>query len=169
VAHEAPQRLVLTNLRTGRDLECQFNPEQLDEVLSTEWNRLTPRGAGGVRRHFSHTTNLTLDLTLWWRAMGDDEQARLLEARQLLHAWTYPRRATRNSAGGGPPDLLLVWPGMLVITVNLISARLSHVHFAPNGKSRRFSATCQFEEVFDIGLTESEVTADYGGRLGSGL
>jgi Contractile injection system tube protein len=159
-------KLSVTNLRSGEEVVAQFNPNELDESVAPQWSRLAPQSFSGDIRQFNNTNSYGLKLSLYFRAYSEQELVDLHRARRQLLSWAYPRRINSAVIGGGPPALLLAWPGMLSITVDLITVRIVHDRFNTAARSVSFKAECVFEERRDKLLTSDAVADDTDLRFG---
>lgn len=164
-----PPKLSLTNLQNGAEVVAQFLPEEFEESVAPEWARLKPQGLSHNVHHFENTSPYVCGFKLYFRAFSTAELVLLQRARRHLLSWAYPRRiSTSELVGGGPPTLLLVWPGMLSIEVVLSALSIHHERFNSASQSVQFTADVSFEERRGVGtlggaagaLLTSEFVAD---------
>jgi hypothetical protein len=161
-----PPRLSITNLRNGAEIAAQFNPEEFEESVSPEWSKLKVQGLSHPVHHFETTSAYVCRFTLYFRAFSPLELQQLQRARRHLMSWAYPRRVTSQLVGGGPPSLLVVWPGMLQIETFLTELRIKHERFNSQAQSVEFHADCSFEEHPESLLTSDFVAEDPDQRFG---
>ena len=164
---QKPPRVTIVNLRSGTEFTAQFNPQRLEESLGVNWNRLGVQGQGHQPLHFVHTENVNLQMDFEFRAYSEQEMIALKRARRLIHSWHYPRDISTDSIGGGSPNLLIVWPGMLSMEVVSQGVRIRHESFNRKGHSTRFTASLNLEEIRDSRLTFDQVEEDNELRFGS--
>ncbi len=160
-----PPKLVITNLVSGDEVEAQFNPEQFKETVEAVYTRLSVLGQSGERLHYQNSKNLALELELHFHARSKDQLRALHHARRHILSWAHPRK-TPGVSGGGPPDLLVTWPGMLSVEVLMLKAACSHVAFDSQSESMHFVAALQLEEQLDTLVTFDDVAEDRSLRFG---
>lgn len=165
----SPPKMSITNLRSGVEIVAQFNPTEFEEQVAPNFARFSAQGQSHEKRHFTYTGSFAVTTTLYFRAFSPAELDEIHRARRHLLSWAYPRRIGSDTVGGGPPPLLFVWPGMLALPVDLISARIVHEAFNKAGKSVRFRAEVTFEESRDTLLTTESVADDEELRFGAAL
>lgn len=167
-----PPRVTITNIRNGAEVVAQFNPEELEEQVAPNWARLQVQGLSHEVRHFRNTGPYTQRFTLYFRAATPEDLVLMQRARRQLMSWAYPQRIrASNYVGGGPPELLLIWPGMLAIYVHLVECRIKHQRFNVEGHSVQFEAQVGFEEARGVTdepelLTSDRVAGDPEQRFG---
>lgn len=154
------------NLRSQDEVIAQFNPAEFEESIAPKWARLDIQGLSHEIRQFLHTGSYEIKLALYFSARSTDELAYAHYCRRLMLSWANPRKIADDMSGGGPPTLLLVWPGMLSIQCDLISLKIKHTRFNLEGRSVLFTAECIFEENRGSFLTSELVTHDTDLRLG---
>lgn len=163
----SPPKVTLTNISSGNTLEAMFNPSNLEEQLTTEWSKLTIPGMSHQVLQYSHTTNEAFTLELFWRATSRDELERIARARRWLKSLMYPPSGAEDVAGGAPPRVLVVWPGMLSMQCVLGQLRFRHEMFNKFARSRVYTASAQCMEIRDVRLTMEDVLDDSSLRFGS--
>lgn len=162
----SPPKLTLTNITSGSTLEVMFNPSELEEQLTANWSELTVPGLSHQVLQYSHTTNEQFTLELFWRATTRAEFETIAMARRWLKSVLYPRQGAEDVAGGAPPRVLVVWPGMLSMQCVVRSLRFRHQMFNKYARSRVYTATAQCSEIRDVRLTMEDVLDDVSLRFG---
>jgi hypothetical protein len=161
-----PPKVTLTNLSTGVTLEAQFNPDALEETVSANYAKQTVPGLSHEVLQFSNTTNEAFPLNLFWRAESRGDVETLQRARRFLKSLLYPKSGAEDMASGGPPRVLVVWPGMIAMTCVIMSVKFSHALFTKFMRSRAYMATVQCEEIRDTRIGSDDVFDDTSLRLG---
>jgi hypothetical protein len=161
-----PPRMSITNLRTGDEVVAQFNPAELVETVAPRWARLAPQGLSHEVHHFQNTSPYQVPIELFFRAYSREELVLIHRARRHLLSWAMPRRIGSDVVGGGPPQLLLVWPGMLSLRCFLTELKLTHSRFNSQSRSVQFTASATFEEEPGTLLTSESVAEDSLLRFG---
>jgi hypothetical protein len=161
-----PPRMSITNLRSGEEVVAQFNPGELGESVSPQWSRLAPQGLSHEVHHFTHTGPYQIQIELFFRAYSPEELERIHRARRHLLSWAMPRRIGSDLVGGGPPMLLLVWPGMLSIQCYLVELKLTHSRFNSQSRSVQYTAALTLEEEPGTLITSESVAEDTRLRFG---
>ena len=166
-ASQEPPKLSFTNLRNGTELLVQFNPVEFEEQLAANYGRLQSQGNSHQQLQFANTNNFKVVFELEWVARSRQELTELRRARRILMSWHYPRTVANDIVGGGPPSVLMVWPGMLTLEIRSMSVRLKHKRFNGRAKSVWMFASLTIEEFREFRLTDDEVENDNQFRLGS--
>ena len=161
-----PPRVTLTNTTTMVTLESQFNPEQLQEVISANYVRQTVPGLSHQPLQFVHTTNETFRFDMIFRALSPEDAVAIQRARRFFKSMCVPRGGSDRIVGGAPPRALLVWPRMLSLTTVITNVTMTHELFNRQMQTRRFIANVQLEEIRDFRMTSQQVFNDAGGRYG---
>lgn len=177
----APARMTVTNLRTGVTVEAQFNPEELTEQLSVNYQRKEVVGLSHRPMQYVSTGNETFDLELFFLGRvkrfeidpeqgltGDTEQElrRVHRMRRFLKSLMFPAGGTPDIGGGGTPTVLLVWPRMLSVQCKLVDLSFTHMQFNRDGRSFRFTAQTRWEEQLTFRISSEEVFEDNRLRYG---
>lgn len=164
-----PAKMSITNLVSGAEVIAQFNPEEFQESVQPIWARLAAQGLSHEVHHYAHTSPYVVQMDLYFRAFSKEELLELHRARRHLLSWAHPRRIASELVGGGPPRLLLVWPGMLSIECFLTEARITHQRFNQHLRSTSMVASVSFEEDPTTLLTTEMVADDDLLRFGDPL
>jgi len=153
-----PARLHLVDLRTGEDLEVQFNPEQLELVVGPVWKRLEVPGLPHQPQQYVGTTNAAFTLDLY--CMGHTTQFRqsIEDFERFLLSLCYPSEGADSVANGAPPRVLVVWPRFLSMTCIVGGpVNFRHQRWALDGGVTRYMASVPLEEIRDVRLTSEDV------------
>lgn len=141
-----PVRCMLVNTFTGKSMTCLFNPAQVTEKVTVNWNRLAPFGQGHHILHFQSTNNRQLTSIEFYcdaLALPLESGAAQIEAfRAFLLGLTKPVDALMS-----PPHVLLIWPKVLTIEAILSDVEFTHRQWASTGELLAYTATCNFEEI----------------------
>ena len=107
-----PPRCSLVNIATGESIECLFNPTQLTEKVSVNWNRLSIPGLSHQLLQYQSTGNRQLGGIEFYLdrffAVKQPGNPDILAFRSFLRALTVPP-AERLA----PPRTLVIWPKVL--------------------------------------------------------
>ena len=103
-----PSRCVLVNVATGENMECLFNPTQLNEKVSVQWNKLQVPGLSHQVLQFQSTGNRQLSGVEFYLnkffSTAQSADLDIMEFRRFLrHTCSETRRAIGNiiqRAGG---------------------------------------------------------------------
>lgn len=163
------QRVSLTNLSNGEGYFAQFNPSQLEEQISVNYNRIAVPGLSHQPMQYTSTSNYTFDLVLFLRGKGsgidftnkqkDKKVVGLLGVqtfRRFLQSLCYPVQST-TVGGGGPPRVLVVWPNVLSLVCVVTGLKINSSRFNTTMAATEYIATVGFEEIRDTRLSMSEV------------
>lgn len=161
-----PPRMHIKNLRSQEEVIAQFNPSEFEEAVAPKWATVEVQGLSHEIRQFLHTGAYEINLALYFHARSAQELAYAQQSRRRLLSWANPRKVADDMVGGGPPTLLLVWPGMLSLQCDLISLKIKHSRFNLNARSVLYTATCTFAEAPGTFLTSEQVSSDADQRLG---
>lgn len=162
-----PARCVLVNVTTGESLECLFNPAQLSEKVSVNWNRLAVPGLSHQVLQYQSTGNRQWGGVEFYLdrffAAALPEHPDILAFRDFLRALTVPPAATQGVADTAPPRVLVLWPDVLTVEAVVTDLDFDFRQFALDGKPLVYTATCTFEEILDLRVTSEDLRA--GGTL----
>ena len=161
-----PLRMSFTNLDTGDALEAQFNPEELKEMLSVNWNELETLGASFKPHQYQNTGNMEWQFRLEFNAFDEgggglvttslgqqrssgatqNRQEDILAARRYLLSMAYKQRGAQDIIGGSPSRYLFVWPNLCSVNCLVHRVRLTHQQFDQQGRPMRFMAEISIKE-----------------------
>jgi hypothetical protein len=161
-----PPRVTLTNLTTGRGFSAQFNPTELEETVSANYNELKVLGMSHAPLQYTGTSNWEGTFSLGFDALATyagaaGAQATVWGARRFLQSLLYPSAGGQGVAGGAPPDVRLLWPTLLALTCKLKTVKFKHSRFNSRLQSCLFVADVTVVEARDVRLYSEDV-------LGSG-
>jgi len=162
-------RMSLGNLRDFEALTAQFNPEQLKRSVKVTYTRLGVMGHSHEQLQYQFRPNEQLSFTLHFdRHSTDTGEATEKDVSALLDAMTLSSRAAQDIAGGGPPDVLLLWPGVLEVKSRITSLDYDYKRFsADGGEVTLFSVDVKLEEARTTRLYAEDVRQN-GLRRGGG-
>jgi hypothetical protein len=153
-----PQRLHVIDLRTGEDLEVQFNPEQLELSVGPVWKRLEVPGLPHQPQQYVGGTNVAFTLDLYCMAHTTQWRQSIEDFQRFLLSLCYPPAAADSVATGAPPRVMLVWPRFLSMTCIVSSAMtFRYTRWALDGGVTRYVASIPFEEILDVRLSSEDV------------
>jgi len=162
-------RMSLGNLRDFEALTAQFNPEQLERTVAVNYTRLGVMGHSHEQLQFQFRPNEKMSFGLDFdRHSTDTGNANAKDIESLLAAMTLPSRLAQDIAGGGPPDVLMLWPGVLEMRVRITSYKPVHKRFsADDGETTLLSVKIDVEEARTTRLYAEDVRQN-GLRRGGG-
>lgn len=157
-ATATPQRLHLVDLRTGEDLEVQFNPEELEVSFGPIWKRLEIPGLPHQPLQYVGGTNTGFTLNLYCVAHTTQWRQSIEDFERFLLSLCLPSEQADSVSSGAPPRVLVIWPRFLSLTC-VVSDKISfkHTRWALDGGVTRYTATVPFEEIRDARLTSEDV------------
>lgn len=125
----------LTNLRTTRSLEAQFNPTEIGAKLDAAYTDLAILGLSHKPQQYGSTSNVEIPIELFFDRMesrggGDGFDV----ARRYLLSLLYPSKGDTVSSGG-TDDVLFVWPRLYSLACRVRSWEEKHHRFARDGGS----------------------------------
>lgn len=161
-----PPRIYIRNLRNNERVSAQFNPNEMDESVAPQFSRMQVQGLSHEVHHFTHTGPYEISMKLRFRAYSPEELEALQRARRQMMSWAYPRAVQSQRVGGGPPKLLVVWPGMLSLVCYMTGLKINHASFNSEAQSVLMEASVTFEECPDRLMTMDHITSDPKLRLG---
>lgn len=157
-----PDRMFITNLETGDDMNAQFNPEKLNEKIKVNWSKLSVLGLSHMPKQYQQTDNwtCTFELKFWaWDSKGNRLNDIKQKRRQLMSYCYSSRAAPRTVSGGAPPRLNFFWPNLIDLTCTLESLEFNHVRFNRKGDPIESVAIVTLEEIRDVRLYSEDVRA----------
>ena len=144
----------LGNLRSQEVLTAQFNPEKFARSVGVTYSRLGVLGFSSevLQYQFRPNEKLTFELKFDRLSQGAGTPT-AFAVRAQLDAMTVGSRGAQDVASGGPPDVLILWPGVVQMIVRV--TKLDH-------EDTRFSATDNTPTFFS---TKIEVEESRTNRL----
>lgn len=184
-----PTRMTIVNLaRPGspgsadNTLTAQFNPSELEETLSVNWNKQAVLGLSHMPLQYQQTDNHGFSFELVFHAADDtlvplrpshsgavhnaagSSLDAIARARLFLLACCYPSRGGATVATGAPPRLLFLWPQLATLTCVLRKVAIKHTLFNKKGAPVVFAAKLTIEEIRDVRLYSEDVFAGVTAR-----
>jgi len=155
-----PARMMFVNLATGIELVAQFNPTEVEELLTVNWAELaTPGSSHGVHQ-YSNTDSLQFTFTLRFASddgSGQNKIEDVRRARRFFHSLGYARRGGQDVVGGSPSRFLFVWPSMASLTCAMHSASIKHRKSNINGESTILDVELTIKEARDVRIFAEDV------------
>ncbi len=146
-APSTAELMSLGNLRSNDVLEAQFNPDELERTVAVAYARQAPMGHSHEVLQYQFRKNETLDYTLTFDSLCG--QGSRIEAERTLDAMTAGSNAAQDIASGGPPDVLMLWPGVLLMKVRILTLKYTYKRFAvaADGRVTFFTVKVSVEEA----------------------
>jgi hypothetical protein len=167
VSDSEPLKITFTNLRTGRTMEVQFNPPEVESMLAANYEALKILGYSHQPLQYSHTSNLEVDFELHFDGLTSDGGggggANLERSINFLHSLTLSMRADSVSAGG-PPDVLFVWPNLYSFRCKLMSIKRKDSRFRRDMSSTLADVTLKLARISDVRTLSDDIEQN-GWRL----
>lgn len=146
MADTTPERVTLTNMVTLEELALPYRPEELSRTVDVGYSRLAPLGFSHEVMQFQFRKNEQLSFTFF----VDTESGVKVpdEATKILDAMTLSSQSAQNIASGAPPEVQLLWPGVLLMRTRIASLRYNYKRFSSaTGKPTWFSVAVTVEEA----------------------
>lgn len=141
-------RMSLGNMRSQDVLTAQYNPADLKRIVTVNYARLGVLGFSSEVLQYQFRPNEKLSFTLKFdRLSQGGGTPSYATVAGTLDAMTVGSRAAQDIASGGPPDVLLLWPGVLQMVVRLTKIEYDHERYAvTDGTPTFFAAKVDVEE-----------------------
>ncbi len=162
-----PARMTIMNISNGDALGfdaaggAQFNPTELEEDLTVNWNKLAVLGLSHMPLQYQQTDNHALSVDLAFRAWDDTGANRIVSiqaARRFLLSLCYSsRNSPATVIGGAPPRCLFVWPTLIEFVCVVKKLHFHHTLFNTQGAPVHFSCKVDVEEIRDFRLYSEDV------------
>lgn len=153
-------RCFLINVETAEFMFCLFNPAQLSEKVSVNWNRVTVPGLSHQLLQFQSTGNRQLSGVEFYLdrffAKEQSDDADILDFRGFLRALTVPPKGAEGVPATAPPRTLFVWPSVMSIETVLTDLEFQYKQFASDATVLVYTATVTFEEILDARVTSED-------------
>lgn len=142
---ESPPKLTFFNVSTGERIDAQFNPKEFQFQLQVNYSDLTVPGAGYMPEQYSHTSNGTIPISLFYNCFTDEEKQQRDAAERFLLALCFPRRGAGSVPQHPPPRCQIVWPryARLVCTVRSLGIQVSRFNILGEPVEETFTVTIQ--------------------------
>lgn len=159
-----PPPASLVNLTTQEEYEFQFNPQSLDETVEAKYDRANIIGLSHERLSYKNTTNNVIPLELYLSQLVQDRwgnrpgsEPTILAQKAWLQSLVYPA-SSQDFGYVGPPQVLLVWPGVIRTVGRVTKANFLHRAFSNrNLHSIQIVAKLEFEEDLEYRRLMEEV------------
>lgn len=165
----SPTRMSIANLKTGDVLEAQFNPTEVQESLSVNYNELSVLGLSHQPTQYQSTGNQSFDFELAFFAF--DARGNRLDdiayARRFLQSLCYSSRGAGDVLGGAPPRALFLWPALASLVCTVRSLQTTFQQFNVLDYPVRWNTKVKLVEVRD-GRIYSEDVLQSGTERGAG-
>jgi hypothetical protein len=141
-------RMSLANMRSQDVMTAQYNPEDLKRMVGVNYARLGVLGFSSEVLQYQFRPNEKLTFTLQFDMLSQNGGTpSYATVAGTLDAMTVGSRAAQNIASGGPPDVLMLWPGVLQLVVRVTKIDYDHKRYAAtDGTPTFFSAKVDVEE-----------------------
>jgi Contractile injection system tube protein len=163
-ANARSPRCSLVNLITGEEMKVLFNPTELQEKVSVNYNRVQILGLSHQLLQFQSTGNRTFPLEFYLDRFFAESQPgapEILDFRAFIRALTVPPAGTKGVTATAPPRVLIVWPGVMSVESVVTDAEFSFKQFSgKDGKVLVYSAKVSFEEILDVRVTSEDLRGD---------
>lgn len=154
---ESNARVQIGNMRTGDIVTAQFNPAELERKVGVAYTQLEVLGLSYQPLQYKFRPNETLKFTLHFDARSIDSGDQK-DVERYLDALTLPTIERKDIAGGGPPDVLFLWPGLLTMRCRVTEITYKYKQFAPTiGERIHFSTDISVVEARDTPLYAEDV------------
>lgn len=156
----APRLSFFDTSRPGEeDATCQtqFNPTEWEEELNAEYAHLQPIGMPHQVLQYTGTSNHRVSFDLFWLVQDPETREQCAKARRFLEAMFYPSGQAKSVATGSPPDILVVCPTILSMSVKFLTLRRKNSLFNKRGEVVQWNASLTCEENRRKRLTREEV------------
>lgn len=162
VADRRPPKAILVNVSTGEEMEVLFNPTQLGEKVSVNYNRLTVPGLSHQVLQYQSTGNTTLSSIEFYLdkyvASRNEDDPDILDFKRFLQALTVPPAGAEDILGGAPPRVLVIWPAELFTLECVITdVEFEYRQFSVDTELMVYAARATFEEIRDMRMTSEEL------------
>jgi hypothetical protein len=155
-------KMEIWNVQEATSIQVQFNPRKLPEKIQAHFTRHTVPGMSHEPLQYSHTGNQQFTLELVFAVRSEQDRLDISHARRFLLSLLYPWRGHT-----APPRALLVWPGLVDLTVFVLDFDGGHEHFDPDLNTIWYTCKLTVEEVRDARLYGDDVLRD-GTMRGTG-
>ena len=156
-------KCVLVNLWNGEAFDCLFNPQELNEKLQVNWNRLTVPGLSHQVLQYQSTSNRQLEKVEFYldRFFAEEQPGNfdILLFRAFLRSLTVPPQGNEDITGTAPPRVLFIWPGVLTLECVVSSVEFHYKQFGKNSLLV-YTATVGFEQILDKRITSEELRSE---------
>ncbi len=158
-----PPKLNIFNVSTGERITPIFNPQAFRFQIQAIWSELTVPGAGYMPQQYSHTTNGTHPLDLFYTVRDDSERRQRDKDERFLLALCFPRRGAGSIPQHPPPKALISWPRhyRLLCVIRSFETTVPRFNVLMDAMEQTFTLSFQ---TFQLGQVFSEDVARQGLR-----
>lgn len=129
---QAVAKVRFVNLETLEERAAQFNPAEFSKSIGVDWKRYAVAGLGYEPILYTKTGNQEFSLTLPFRVTRPAEKEEFEQFSRFIEACCYP-----TAPGSSPPDVLLVWPGVVAVPCKVSSCSSQYLLFNKEGHPTR--------------------------------
>ena len=95
---------------------------------------------------FANGQNFSFQASFAMSALVDAEVP-LMEQRNFLMSLVTPSRSAGSVKNGDPPDVMVDWPELYLLTCKLVKCDAQMTLFSSTGAPTQYLAACSFEEA----------------------
>jgi hypothetical protein len=159
-----PERVSLTNMSTLEELLLPYRPEELKRTVEVAYARLAPLGFSHEVMQFQFRKNEKLSFQF-----GVDQESGVRmsdDAVAILDTMTASSRAAQSVATGAPPEVQVLWPGVLLMRTRIVTLNYVFKRFAPvTGKPTWFTVDVTVEEAPQKRITAEDIRSKGSFRI----
>lgn len=155
-----PAHMMFVNMATGKELIAQFNPTEVEELITVKWAELAVPGNSHGIHQYGGTESLKYTFTLRFAAddgSNTNQIERVRAARKFIHSLAYARRGAQDVIGGAPSRFLFVWPRMVSLTCAMHSAAIRWRRMNSEGEVVIMDVEMTIKEARDVRLFSEDV------------
>lgn len=152
-------RVNIINLRSGDVFSAQFNPQELERMVSVNYAQQGIMGMSHQQLQFQYRNNETLKFTFYFDSRSTDA-GDLVTAERMLDATTLGSRAAQTISGGGPPDVIFQWGDYFHLRCRVQKLKYNYKRFTLRGQPIYFSCEVDVTEIRDERLYAEDVMAN---------
>lgn len=165
----------IVNTATSGILRFEFTPNRLGAAIRAVYGKAAALGGTGQRLHFGHTTNFSINITLYMDRHALVERkpdadtflidVMMREVQKFLLACVFPIGRQNDPIRRAPPRCLFIWPGMIELPVRIMSENFQFTRFERNLQPWVFSVPLTMESDLSATRITSDVIATRGFQL----
>ena len=153
---QRPSRVSIASVDTGRSVDAQFNPDEIEEKLGVNWKELEIMGMSHKPLQYQNTENLQLTFEMGFNAMATDGD-QVFSTRLFLESLCYTKRGAADVIGGAPSKVLFSWPNLFSLTCVIVSLTFKHKRFRQSMQPSAFTAAITIKEIRSTRLFAEDV------------
>jgi len=146
----------VANLVTQEVVPVMFNPTEIETAIEVGWQRFTVPGLSHQPKHYVNTSNLSIPLSLFYRAVTLAQLDEMRDKRNFFESLAYPV-ASDQVVSGGPPRFLFIWPKHIALICTMNSVRQRDIAFTREGRPRIAQVNIEIEEIRNVRLLSFDV------------